>query len=193
MSRSECEPSKLCIGSDTPGSKPCLIIICRRDVWAVFVKHWWGAGECGRQRGDGGWSLFLAVLSVQAVHLGMGSNKGQSKCWQSPLSGTWEIHLGFISHINYFSAEGSHKSPQKDWNGIISLGIISWRWCSSPRAIITQLNVQVTPSSSWLMPEKSAPKGLYFQEEVRAVQEPRPATKTLTIPKQKTSSLSFLS
>lgn len=31
-----------------------------------------------------------------------------------PLLRTWEIHLEFISHINHFSAERSHKSPQKD-------------------------------------------------------------------------------
>lgn len=141
--------------------KNCARDICEASMrswrmWEVVVQQWL--------------NLLLAILAVRAVHLRMGSHKGQSKCWQSFLSCTWEIHLGFISHINYSSAKCGHKSPQKDWNGIISLGIISWRWCSRPRAIITQLNVQVTPSPSWFMPEKSAPKGPYFQKEVRAVQ-----------------------
>lgn len=96
-----------------------------KNWWKTFVKLWWGAGGWGRQRGGGGWSLLLAVLAVRAGHWRMGNNEGQSKCWPSSLLCTWEIHLGFISHINHFSAERSHKSPQKDWNGIISLGIIS--------------------------------------------------------------------
>lgn len=100
----------------------------------------------GSSRCQGGESLVSAVIIAHAILLKTENNKGQSKGWPSSPLYTWEIHLGFISHINCFPAMHSHKSPQKDWNGIISLGITSWRWHSSPRAVITQLNVQVPPS-----------------------------------------------
>lgn len=52
--------------------------------------------------------LLLAVLSCPRPPLEDGSNKDKANT-DRPLR-TWEIHLEFISHINHFSAERSHKS-----------------------------------------------------------------------------------